>query len=92
MKPTLIQLILAHLNQAQSQVDSIVPLLFLRSGSIQTAIDEAAHMASSAIDRLDAAERNILGRYSSAAEETQEQIRMHIKTCKLACTANLNWR
>ncbi|KAI1119885.1 terpenoid synthase [Nemania abortiva] len=76
---------------AQSQVDSLIPLLFLRFGSAQAALDEATHIASSSIKRLESAEKDILSRYSTATEEIQEQIRMHIKTCKLACTSNLNW-
>ncbi|KAI0418367.1 terpenoid synthase [Xylaria grammica] len=75
----------------QSQVDSLLPLLFLRYGSIQTALDHAVHIVSSSIGRLETAERDILNRYSTATAETQEKLRLHIKACKLACTGNLNW-
>ncbi|RWA07338.1 hypothetical protein EKO27_g7757 [Xylaria grammica] len=77
---------------AQSQVDSLVPLLFLQYGSVQAALDEAAKIISSSIGRLETAERDILSRYSTATPEIQEQIRVHIKACKLGCTGNLNWR
>ncbi|KAJ8131819.1 hypothetical protein O1611_g1801 [Lasiodiplodia mahajangana] len=76
---------------AQSQVDSLIPLLFLRYGSVQAALDEAMNQVSGSVKRFDAAERDILSRFSNAPKETQEKIRMHIKTCKLACTSNLNW-
>ncbi|KAI1149850.1 isoprenoid synthase domain-containing protein [Nemania diffusa] len=76
---------------AQLQVDSIVPLLLLKCGSLQAAVDEATHMAASSIDRLEAAERDTMNHYSSATEEVQEEIRLQIKACKLACTGNIHW-
>lgn len=85
-------ILLAHLNKAQLQVDSIVPLLLLKCGSLQAAVDEATHMAASSIDRLEAAERDTMNHYSSATEEVQEEIRLQIKACKLACTGNIHWR
>ncbi|KAI3333183.1 terpenoid synthase [Ustulina deusta] len=76
----------------QSQVDSLIPLLFLRYGSVQTAMDQVIHELSGAIGRLEAAERDLLSRYSTAPAETQKKIRHHVQACKLACIANLNWR
>ncbi|KAF2964683.1 hypothetical protein GQX73_g8904 [Xylaria multiplex] len=76
---------------AQSQADTLVPLLFLKLKSVQAAIDEAALMVSRSIDRLDAAENEILAQYSTSPK-TQDMIQTHIDACKFACTANLNWR
>ncbi|KAF2971299.1 hypothetical protein GQX73_g2220 [Xylaria multiplex] len=75
----------------QSQVDSLIPLLFLKFGSVQAALDQATRELSGSIGRLEAAERDILSRYSTATAETQEKIRHHIEACKIACTANVDW-
>ncbi|KAI0405461.1 terpenoid synthase [Xylaria palmicola] len=75
---------------ALSQADTLIPLLFLKSRSIQGAIDEAAAIVSKSIERLETAEDKILSHYSGSPK-TQEMIRDHINACKLACTANLNW-
>ncbi|KAI0543192.1 terpenoid synthase [Xylaria digitata] len=75
---------------AQSQADTLIPLLFLKLRSVQAAIDEATLMVSRSIDRLEAAENEILSQYSTSPK-TQDMIQTHIDACKLACTANLNW-
>ncbi|KAI0833178.1 terpenoid synthase [Hypoxylon sp. FL0890] len=77
-------------SQAQSQVDSLVPLLSLELGSVQAAINQAVDIVRSSIERFDAAEMEILERYS-ATPEVQEDIRKSIDGCKYACTSNLNW-
>ncbi|KAI1140476.1 terpenoid synthase [Hypoxylon sp. FL0543] len=76
---------------AQSQVDSLVPLLSLELGSVQAAVNQAVDIVKSAIQRFDAAETEVLERYA-ATPEVQEDIRKVIDGCKYACTANLNWR
>ncbi|KAI0532335.1 terpenoid synthase [Xylaria digitata] len=75
----------------QSQVDSLIPLLFLKCGSVQTALDQILRELSGSIGRFEAAERDILSRYSAATAETQEKIRHHVEACKMACTGNLDW-
>ncbi len=55
-------------------------------------MDQVIHELSGAIGRLEAAERDLLSRYSTAPAETQKKIRHHVQACKLACIANLDWR
>ncbi|KAI1389854.1 terpenoid synthase [Hypoxylon trugodes] len=76
---------------AQSQVDSLVPLLTLQLGSVQGAMDHAVDMVRTSVRRLDAAEAQILRRYASTPK-VQEDILKFIDGCKYACTSNLNWR
>ncbi|KAI1743355.1 hypothetical protein F4680DRAFT_445229 [Xylaria scruposa] len=76
---------------AQSQADTLVPLLFQKLKSVQAAVDEAAVMIAKSIERLETAENEIMSYYCNAPE-IQDMIRHHIEACKLACTANLNWR
>ncbi|KAI1443440.1 terpenoid synthase [Annulohypoxylon stygium] len=75
---------------AQSQVDSLVALLSLELGSVQTAMNHAVEIVRSATYRLEAAETDLLGRYSSMPK-IQEDIRKFVEGCKYACTSNLNW-
>ncbi|KAI0380854.1 terpenoid synthase [Hypomontagnella monticulosa] len=75
----------------QGEVDSLVPLLFLEQGSVQSAVDQATDIVRSSIQRLDAAEQEILERYSSMPA-LHSEIAEFIKSCKFACTGNLNWR
>ncbi|XDG04251.1 hypothetical protein ABKA04_003866 [Annulohypoxylon sp. FPYF3050] len=76
---------------AQSQVDSLVALLSLELGSVQTAMNHAVEIVRSATYRLEAAETDLLERYSSVPK-VQENIRKFVEGCKYACTSNLNWR
>ncbi|OTA70327.1 terpenoid synthase [Hypoxylon sp. EC38] len=75
---------------AQSQVDSLVPLLSLELGSVQAAINQAVDIVRSSIQRFDTAESEILKRYSTMPK-VQEDIHKFIDGCKFACTSNLNW-
>ncbi|KAI1104702.1 terpenoid synthase [Jackrogersella minutella] len=75
---------------ALSQVDSMIPLLSLELGSVQAAINHATEAVRSSIQKIDAAEAEILARYSSTPE-VREDIRKFIEGCKYACTCNLNW-
>ncbi|KAI1211726.1 terpenoid synthase [Annulohypoxylon truncatum] len=75
---------------AQSQVDSLIALLFLELGSVQAAINHAVEIVRSATHRLEAAEADIIERYSSMPK-VQEDIRKFVQGCKYACTSNLNW-
>ncbi|KAI1348232.1 terpenoid synthase [Xylaria sp. FL0043] len=75
---------------ANSQADTLIPLLFLESKSAQTAVDEAVLMISRSIARLEATESEMMDSYS-ASSETQDMLRVYIEACKIACTGNLNW-
>ncbi|RYP24376.1 hypothetical protein DL765_000640 [Monosporascus sp. GIB2] len=75
----------------QSQVDSLIPLLFVKLKSVQAAIDWAANLVRSAVERFDAAERKILECHASDPH-LQEHIHKFIDGCKYAVTGNLSWR
>lgn len=77
--------------QDNQEVDSLVPLLFLRTGNVQTAVDQATDMVKASIRRLDAAERELLELYASDAA-LSEDIAKFVESCKYACTGNLIWR
>ncbi|XXH02823.1 hypothetical protein Hte_009210 [Hypoxylon texense] len=74
----------------QSQVDTLIPLLVVRLGSVQAAVDYATDMIRSSIQRLEVAEKDILNRYET--DPKAQDIQRYIDGCKFACTANLNWR
>ncbi|KAK7752951.1 hypothetical protein SLS62_005110 [Diatrype stigma] len=76
--------------EAQGEVDQLVPLLFLRHGSIQAAVDQATEMVKSSVQRMDAAEKEILQRYSSDPR-LRVDVQKFVDTCKYACTGNLNF-
>lgn len=69
----------------------MIPLLALRLGSVQKAIDRAVEMVHASIQRLEAAEKELLDRYS-ADQKVCADIRKFVDGSKYACTANLNWR
>lgn len=81
----------ADVSQAQSQADTLIPLLFRQFGSVQMAVDHATEIVRLSIQRLDTAENDILRSYCPTSSE-HTKIYNFIKGCKYACTANLNWR
>ncbi|KAH7305266.1 isoprenoid synthase domain-containing protein [Stachybotrys elegans] len=74
----------------QSQVDTLIPLLSLELGSVQLAIEHATEMVRRSVQRLEAAEKLLLEKYSSHTK-LQADLRKFISTCKSACNGNLNW-
>ncbi|KAI1291144.1 terpenoid synthase [Xylaria venustula] len=74
----------------QSQVDTLIPLLSMRLGSVQAAVTKATEMVCSSIERFDAMERQLLQSCLSNPQ-LQDNVRVYIDNCKYACTANLNW-
>ncbi|GAP93173.2 putative terpene synthase metal binding domain protein [Rosellinia necatrix] len=73
-----------------SQIDSLIPLLFIQVGSVQKAIDRAAEMTTSAVQRFERAERDIKIRYG-ADPVLLSNLTRFIDGCKYACTGNMNW-
>jgi hypothetical protein len=76
--------------QDQSQIDTLIPLLALKLGSVQEAINRATEITRESIERFEAAEKRLIEKYTD--EKTQEDIRKFINGSKYASTANLNWR
>ncbi|KAI1774249.1 isoprenoid synthase domain-containing protein [Hypoxylon cercidicola] len=74
----------------QSQVDTLIPVLFLQGGSLQDAVDQATNMVRAAVERFDAAEKSMHECFA-ASPETLESVRRFIDNCKHGCTANFNW-
>lgn len=77
--------------QDNSQIDSLIPLLFIQLGSVQGAMDKAAEMTKSAVHRFALAEKDIKTRYASEPE-LLNNLTNFIDGCKYACTGNMNWR
>ncbi|TRX88218.1 hypothetical protein FHL15_010907 [Xylaria flabelliformis] len=75
----------------QTQVDTLIPLLSMRLGSVQAAISKATDMVCSSIERFEAMERQLL-QSCMANPQLHNNIQVYIDSCKYACTANLNWR
>lgn len=68
----------------------MVPLLFLRLGSLQAAVDHGGEMVKTSIRRIEEAEKDILAKYPEESKSRQA-LKGYIDGCKYACTANLNW-
>ena len=72
--------------QKNGTPDSLVPILFQESASLETAIETAAVTVLEARKGVDAAAERLLGRYApnTGLEE-------FIAACKANCTGNLHW-
>ncbi|KAI0486517.1 terpenoid synthase [Xylaria cf. heliscus] len=74
----------------QSQVDTVVPLLAARLGSVQDAINHAVDLLQSSVHRLEEAEQYLL-RQLPDTPGLYDDVESFIRGCKYACTTNLNW-
>ena len=76
--------------QEQGQVDSLIPILFMKHGTLDVALAKAADIIYASIAKLEESAQQLLEKYSSDTE-TCEKISKFVYGCKCACTANLNW-
>lgn len=75
----------------QGQIDSLIPLLCLREGSLQGAFDTAMSILRVSVQGFEICSQQLLARHAHDAN-VSEKILQFIHGCKCACTANLNWR
>ena len=75
----------------QGQVDSLIPLLYLRHGNLEAAMDAAIVSLKTSIAAFEFSSRRLLDRYSDDTD-TFVSLDKFIHGCRCACTANLNWR
>ncbi|KAL8989222.1 MAG: hypothetical protein Q9169_008404, partial [Polycauliona sp. 2 TL-2023] len=75
---------------AQSQVDSLIPLLYERYGTLEAAMDRAQEMLDESIAAFELAAERLLVRYAED-EGLQLKLQQFIHGCQCACTANVNW-
>jgi hypothetical protein len=76
---------------AQGQVDSIIPLLYLESGSLHAAKEAVTQLIADAVNQLDNAESRIMERGDVDLTQRAYLAKM-VDGCKYACTGNLYWR
>ena len=72
-------------------MDSLVPLLYVRCGSLEAAMENATAVLENSIATFESSSRQLLERYA-AEPELHNNLEKFVHGCKCACTANLNWR
>ena len=75
---------------AQGQIDSILPILFAKHGSMDAAMSIAASLIVQSIRSLDIAAERLLQQHGKDLVSRRD-LRAFINSCKYACTGNLNW-
>ncbi|KAA6411299.1 MAG: hypothetical protein FRX48_04579 [Lasallia pustulata] len=75
---------------AQKQVDTLIPLLYIRHGSLPAAFDNAVETVKCSIQAVDSSSQKLLARYSQDPV-VYDKLQKFICGCKYACTANVNW-
>jgi len=73
----------------QGQVDTIVPLLYVRHGDLDRAVKEAVNIMVDSIKTMDEATEVLYERYKDSPEF--ENMKKVVDACKLSCTGNLAW-
>ncbi|KAL9078210.1 MAG: hypothetical protein Q9157_002863 [Trypethelium eluteriae] len=76
---------------AQDTVDSLIPLLYLKHGNVQDAIEIAVSGLEAEIRNFDEISGKLQARYSYDPT-TQKALSTFIKACQFNCTGNLHWR
>lgn len=70
----------------------MIPILYVKLGSLEAAMDKTTGFIASMIRRFDEAEERLLQRYRTADDDLQLQLRKFIVGAKQYCTGNLKWR
>lgn len=74
----------------QSQVDTLIPLLYAQHGTLEAAVAECLEMINTSIANFELASEQLLERYSSN-KELHSNLQKWLHACRCACTSNLNW-
>ncbi|KAL8668511.1 MAG: hypothetical protein Q9168_006865, partial [Polycauliona sp. 1 TL-2023] len=74
----------------QSQVDSLIPLLYKRYGTLETAMEKANQILHESVAALELSAEKLLARYGTDSE-LRRKIQQTVHGCQCACTANVNW-
>ncbi|CAO1606118.1 hypothetical protein XANCAGTX0491_009618 [Xanthoria calcicola] len=74
----------------QDQVDSLIPLLYVKHGTLEAATEDLMETLKAAIAAFEEASMRLLDRYFSDPE-IHRKLLQFIHGCQCACTANLNW-
>ena len=75
-----------------SRLDNLIVLLYIRSGSLQPAMDDAFEHVSQAKNELDMVGARLVSKYSSSAHPQLGQVvQMFVDCCKTMCTGNNTW-
>lgn len=75
----------------QNQVDTLIPILYTRHGTLEGAVAEALEMINVSIANFEVAAQQLLERYHSN-KELHSNLQKWLHACRCACTSNLNWR
>jgi hypothetical protein len=75
---------------AQGQVDSILPILFARHGSMDAALSISVDLIVQSIRSIDNSAERLLQQYGKDLI-LRRDLRAFIDSCKYACTGNLSW-
>lgn len=74
----------------QSQVDTLIPILYTQHGTLEGAVAEALEMIHISIANFEVAAQQLLERYHSN-KELHSNLQKWLHACRCACTSNLNW-
>ncbi|KAF2655196.1 terpenoid synthase [Lophiostoma macrostomum CBS 122681] len=72
-------------------VDSLLPILYFRTGDIQAAVTDVVTFLEEEVRTFDAAAESFLQKYCASPIELQNDIRDFVDGCKQYVTGNLSW-
>lgn len=80
------------IDKARSSIYSVVPLLFARSGTAQSAVDQAIRSLVRSVQEFEVTVRRL--REVSIANEAvnEHHVRDFVEGCRSYCSGNLAWR
>lgn len=74
----------------QGQIDSLIPILYVREGSLQGAFEVAMSILEASVKAFSQCSQRLLARYAHD-QQVHRALQKFITGCQYACTANLNW-
>ncbi|MCJ1436765.1 hypothetical protein MMC27_006147 [Xylographa pallens] len=77
---------------ACGSIQSLLPILYVKLGSIQAAVDQATKLLIASVRVFEEVAQRLVEPQGSSTAKSNPKIRAFIDGCRFYCTGNLSWR
>ena len=78
--------------KASGRIESFLPILYVKLGSIQAAVDQATKLLMASVRAFEEVAQRLVEAEGSSTAKNSPELLAFIDGCRFCCTGNLSWR